>query len=73
MNYWAIAIFAAIVACLVTAYVYLIKGNKDPSTPNRSMAKALGFRVALSILLFLCILAGWKLGYIHPTGIPLKG
>ena len=24
---------------------------------------------ALSILLFLCVLIAWKLGYIHPTGI----
>ena len=73
MNYWAIAIFAAIVACLGAAYVYLIRGNRDEKSTNRNMARALGFRVAFSILLFLCILAGWKLGYIHPTGIPLKG
>jgi hypothetical protein len=23
----------------------------------------------MSILLFVCVLAAWKLGYIHPTGI----
>jgi hypothetical protein len=34
------------------------------------MARALAVRVGLSILLFLCILIGWKLGYLHPTGIP---
>jgi hypothetical protein len=34
------------------------------------MARALAFRVGFSILLFLCILAAWKLGYLHPTGIP---
>jgi hypothetical protein len=33
------------------------------------MARALGFRVGFSILIFLCILLAWKLGYIHPTGI----
>jgi len=26
--------------------------------------------VGFSILVFVCILIGWKLGYIHPTGIP---
>ena len=35
------------------------------------MARALAFRVGLSILLFVCILLAWKLGYIKPTGIPL--
>jgi len=34
------------------------------------MAWALALRVGFSIVLFLCILIGWKLGYIHPTGIP---
>jgi hypothetical protein len=33
------------------------------------MALALGMRVGLSILLFVCILTAWKLGYIQPTGI----
>jgi hypothetical protein len=26
-------------------------------------------RVGFSILLFVCILVAWKLGYIQPTGI----
>jgi len=34
------------------------------------MAKALALRVGLSIVLFLCILAAWQLGYIQPTGLP---
>ncbi|MFO0471301.1 MAG: DUF2909 domain-containing protein, partial [Pseudomonadota bacterium] len=29
----------------------------------------LALRVGLSILVFLCILIAWKLGYIQPTGI----
>jgi hypothetical protein len=28
--------------------------------------------VALSVALFLIILLSWKLGWIHPTGLPLK-
>ena len=73
MNYGALLIFTAILASLGIAYFYLIKGNGGDKTKNRNMARALGFRVAFSILLFLCILAGWKLGYIHPTGIPVQG
>jgi hypothetical protein len=33
------------------------------------MARALAFRVGFSVLLFVCILLAWKLGYIQPTGI----
>jgi hypothetical protein len=35
------------------------------------MVRALALRVGLSILLFVCILLAWKLGYIQPTGIPV--
>jgi hypothetical protein len=34
------------------------------------MARALALRVGLSIVLFLCLLLAWKLGYIQPTGLP---
>jgi hypothetical protein len=34
------------------------------------MAHALAFRVGFSILLFVCVLIAWKLGYIQPTGLP---
>jgi hypothetical protein len=34
------------------------------------MVKALAFRVGFSIVLFICILIAWKLGYIQPSGIP---
>jgi hypothetical protein len=33
------------------------------------MARALAMRVGFSVLLFVCVLIAWKLGYIHPTGI----
>jgi hypothetical protein len=34
------------------------------------MVKALAFRVGFSIVLFICILIAWKMGYIQPSGIP---
>jgi hypothetical protein len=34
------------------------------------MARALALRVGFSIVLFICLLVAWKLGYIQPTGIP---
>ena len=33
---------------------------------------ALSFRIGFSILLFLFILFSYKMGWIHPTGIPLS-
>lgn len=72
MNYWVPVIFVAILVSLGFAYVYLIRGNTNKDTVNRNMARALGFRVAFSVVLFLCILGAWKLGYIQPTGIPIK-
>jgi hypothetical protein len=27
-------------------------------------------RVGVSVVLFICVLIAWKLGYIQPTGIP---
>ena len=41
-----------------------------PGLGQTTLARALAVRVGLSILLFLCVLIGWKLGYLHPTGIP---
>ena len=35
------------------------------------MMRALAVRVGVSVLLFVCILLAWSLGWIHPTGIPL--
>ena len=65
MKYLVLLAFLAIFASLGTALYFMLrqgaKGNK--------MALALGMRVGISILLFVCILAAWKLGYIHPTGI----
>jgi hypothetical protein len=65
MKYLVLIAFLAILASLGTALYFMLrqgaKGNK--------MALALGMRVGISILLFVCILAAWKLGYIHPTGI----
>ena len=73
MTYLAIAAFAAIFASLGAALYFMLKGGKtdtDASPRAGRMAKALAFRIGFSVLVFICILVGWKLGYLHPTGIP---
>ena len=62
--------FIAILASLGAALFFMMRGGQKGQDGSRKMARALGVRVGLSILLFVTILLAWKLGYIHPTGIP---
>ncbi len=67
--------FAAILGSLAFALVYMMRGSKPEASPDQparkgNMATALAFRVGFSILVFLCILLAWKMGWIQPTGIP---
>jgi hypothetical protein len=71
-TFLVIAAFAAIVGSLGAALYFMMRPRTDADgqpRPNH-MAKALAVRVGLSIVLFLCILVAWKLGYLRPTGIP---
>ena len=75
MKYTLIALaFIAILACLASAVFFMNKNKKpgDQVERNRNMARVLGWRVALSIGLFVCLLLAYKFGYIRPTGIPIS-
>ena len=72
MNYLVLLAFLAIVASLGSALYFMLKDGQDGKPKTSNMARALAFRVGFSILLFVCILVAWKLGYIEPTGLPLK-
>ena len=67
--------FVGIIVSLASALVLMLRGDKPGPTDDperaRRMMKALATRVGLSVLLFICILVAWKLGYIQPTGLPL--
>lgn len=69
MKYLVILAFLAIIGSLGTALFFMMKNNADGKSRSNNMARALAMRVGLSIVLFVCILLAWKLGYIHPTGI----
>ena len=64
--------FIAILASLASALIYMMRSPRpDGSAPPKgNMATALAFRVGLSIVLFICVLISWKMGWIQPTGIP---
>jgi cytochrome bd-type quinol oxidase subunit 2 len=72
MKYLVVLAFLAIVASLGSALYFMMKDGQDGKAKTNNMARALALRVGFSILLFVCILIAWKLGYIQPTGIPLR-
>ncbi len=70
MNYLVALAFVAILGSLAAALFFMLRGGNAAETKAKRMANALALRVGISILLFVCILIAWKLGYVHPTGLP---
>jgi Protein of unknown function (DUF2909) len=78
MKYLVIIAFVLIIGSLASALFFMMRGNKqtgaqgglDDAQKSANMVRALALRVGFSIVLFVCILIAWKLGYIQPTGIP---
>ena len=69
MKYLVALGFLAIIASLGSALFFMMKDGRDGKPKTSNMARALAFRVGFSILIFVCILIAWRLGYIQPTGI----
>jgi hypothetical protein len=69
MKYIVAIAFLAILASLGSALVFMMRNGRGGQTKSGHMVKALGLRVGVSIVLFICVLIGWHLGYIQPTGI----
>jgi archaellum biogenesis protein FlaJ (TadC family) len=82
MQFLIAIAFVAILASLAAALFFIVRGGSklpdDASQAptdaiakrNKGMARALAVRVAVSVVLFICVLLAWKLGYIQPHGIP---
>ena len=70
MTYLVALAFIAILGSLGAAHFFMMKDGADGKRKTSNMARALALRVGFSILLFVCILIAWKMGYIQPTGIP---
>ncbi|TSE19265.1 hypothetical protein Talka_01689 [Tepidimonas alkaliphilus] len=66
--------FAGIVASLASALVAMMRGDSSSGDARRSkrMARALTVRIGLSVLLFLALLLSHWMGWIQPTGLPLR-
>ena len=72
MNLLVGVAFAVILAALILAGVFMIRGGgSDEGSKSGRMMRALAVRIAVSVALFVCILVAWRLGWIHPTGLPI--
>ena len=71
MTYLVAIAFLAIIASLATALFFMMKDGTNGKAKTSGMARALAFRIGFSVLLFICILIDWKMGYIQPTGLPV--
>ena len=80
MKIFVALAFVGILGSLAAALVYMMRGPggrqandaSEPVARKGGMAKALAFRLGFSIILFLCILLSWSMGWIEPTGIPVS-
>ena len=71
MKSWLIGLtFAGIIGALGLAGFFMLRGSGGKSRAG-NMARALAVRVGLSVLLFVCILIAYQLGWIEPTGVPV--
>ena len=66
----AIVIFIAVVASLGSALFHLVKGG-DSEQPRKT-AKALTFRIALSLVLFILLFLAFASGLFKPSGIGVR-
>jgi cytochrome b561 len=68
---WIVALaFVAIIGSLGAALFFMMRDGRNGEAKTNNMVRALAMRVGFSIVLFLCVLLAWKLGYIQPSGIP---
>ena len=63
-----IAVLVAIIWSLGSALVQLSRGKGD----SQKMLRALTWRIALSVALFLVLLIAGRMGYIHPHSLQIQ-
>jgi len=74
MTYLVILAFVAIVASLGVALWAMMRGDSHSSDTSKSrrMSRALALRVGLSVLLFIAVIISYLMGWIQPTGVPMR-
>lgn len=72
MKFVIMVAFIGILGALAAAGVFMLRKGRGDDQRSPNMARALALRVALSVALFLVILLSWKMGWIQPTGLPVR-
>ena len=69
MTYILALAFLAILASLGAALFFMMRDGQNGKPKTSNMARALTVRIGLSVLLFVCLLIAWKMGWVQPTGL----
>lgn len=72
MKSFIVVALVLIIAALASAGVFMMRDGRNGKPKTSNMMRALAVRVGLSLLLFLCILFSYWMGWISPTGIPIE-
>ncbi len=72
MKLLIVASLVLILIALASAGVFMMRDGRDGKPKSNKMMRALAVRVGLSVLLFLCVLLSYWMGWIEPTGIPIS-
>jgi hypothetical protein len=65
MKWIIVVALVAVLAALFGAGAFMLRGGG--ASTDRKMARALAWRVGISVALFLFILFSWWMGWIQPT------
>ncbi len=71
MKFVFLIAFIGILGALAAAGFFMLRGGRGDKR-GVNMANALAVRVAVSVALFAFILFCWFMGWIEPTGLPLR-
>ncbi len=71
MKTLMVLMLMAVLVALAGAGVFMLRKGDAGDQRDRRMARALAWRVALSVALFLFILLSWAMGWVQPGGIPV--
>ncbi len=69
----ALALVGILIALGSAGFFMLRKGRAANGSPpqHKQMARALAWRVGISVTLFLLVMLSWKMGWIQPSGLPV--
>lgn len=72
MNVLISLAFVGILGALVFAGVTMVRDGRDGKPKTSAMMRALAWRVAISVILFVAVMVAYHMGWIHPTGLPVR-